>query len=693
MKLGNYITGKWIEGDGDGEQLYNAVNGEIIATATTKGLDFASILDYGRKTGSPALRKMTFQERGRMLKALALHLLQHKEKFYQLSYKTGATRADSWVDIEGGIGNLFSNASLRRKLPDEIFALDGENIGLSKGGTFAAQHILLPKEGVAIHINAFNFPVWGMLEKIAVNLLAGVAAVVKPASITSFLTEAVVREIIASKILPEGALQLICGSAGNLLDHVTSQDVISFTGSASTGLMLKSNPNILRENVPFNLEADSLNCIVLGEDVTPEMPEWDIFIKEVRKEMTSKCGQKCTAIRRIFVPENKMEDVWKAISKSLAQTTIGNPENEKVRMGALAGQSQKKEVLEQVQKLLASSQILYGSLDSVELIDADNKKGAFMSPLLLKNEKPFASDEVHKVEAFGPVSTIMPYKNRDESIALSKLGKGSLCSSLVTTNEQIARNFVLGSGTFHGRILVLNRDCAKESTGHGSPLPMLIHGGPGRAGGGEEMGGLRGIKHYMQRVAVQGSPSMLTAITSVYQPGAKGKTDTVHPFKKYFEELQIGDQLITEKRKITSEDIDKFAELSGDHFYAHIKTNDFTDTMFDEQVAHGYFIMSVAAGLFVDSYEKNPVLLNYGIDELRFTKPVYSGTEIYVRFTCKEKISQELKEVTPETAHVKGIDIPKGIVKWYVEILDETEEPLIGVSTILTMVRKKSQLF
>lgn len=689
MKLGNYITGKWIEGDGDGQQLYNAVNGEIIATATTKGLDFASILDYGRKTGSPALRKMTFQERGRRLKALALHLLEHKEKFYQLSYKTGATRADSWVDIEGGIGNLFSNASLRRKLPDEIFALDGENIGLSKGGTFAAQHILLPKEGVAIHINAFNFPVWGMLEKIAVNLLAGVAAVVKPASITSFLTEAVVREIIASEILPEGALQLICGSAGNLLDHVISQDVITFTGSASTGLMLKSNRNILRENVPFNLEADSLNCIVLGEDVTPEMPEWDIFIKEVRKEMTSKCGQKCTAIRRIFVPENKMEDVWKAISKSLAQTTIGNPENEKVRMGALAGQSQKKEVLEQVQKLLASSQILYGSLDSVELIDADEKKGAFVSPLLLKNEAPFASDEVHNVEVFGPVSTIMPYKNMEESISLSKLGKGSLCSSLVTTNEQIARNFVLGSGTFHGRILVLNRDCAKESTGHGSPLPMLIHGGPGRAGGGEEMGGLRGIKHYMQRVAVQGSPSMLTAITNVYQPGAKGKSDLIHPFKKYFEELEIGDQLITEKRKITSEDIDKFAELSGDHFYAHLKTNDFADTMFDEQVAHGYFIMSVAAGLFVDSYEKNPVLLNYGIDELRFTKPVYSGTEIYVRFTCKEKISQELKEVTPETAHVKGIDIPKGIVKWYVEILDETEEPLIGVATILTMVKKK----
>ena len=690
MKLGNYITGKWIEGDGEGQELYNAVNGEVIATATTKGLNFAAILDYGRKTGSPALRKMTFQERGRMLKALALHLLEHKEKFYRLSYKTGATRADSWVDIEGGIGNLFSNASLRRKLPDEIFALDGENIGLSKGGTFAAQHILLPKEGVVIHINAFNFPVWGMLEKIAVNLLSGVAAIVKPASITSYLTEAVVREIIASKILPEGALQLICGSAGDILDHVTSQDVITFTGSASTGLMLKSNPNILRENVPFNLEADSLNCIVLGDDVTPEMPEWEIFIKEVRKEMTSKCGQKCTAIRRIFVPENKIEDVWKAISKSLAQTTIGNPENEKVRMGSLAGQSQKQEVLEQVQKLLASSTILYGSLDSVELIDADYKKGAFMSPILLKNEHPFNADEVHNVEAFGPVSTIMPYKTIDEAIALAKLGKGSLCSTVVTADKQFSRNFVLGAGNYHGRILVLDRDCSKESTGHGSPLPMLTHGGPGRAGGGEEMGGLRGIKHYMQRVAVQGSPSMLTAITNVYQPGAKGKTETIHPFKKYFEELEIGDQLITEKRKITSEDIDKFADLSGDHFYAHIKTNDFSDTMFDEQVAHGYFILSAAAGLFVDSYEKNPVLLNYGIDELRFTKPVYPGTEIFIRFTCKEKISQEMKEIIPETAHVKGIDIPKGIVKWYVEILDETEEPLVGIATILTMVAKRS---
>ena len=688
MKLQNYVLGNWMEGDGDGQPLYNAVNGQIIANTTTKGLDFASILDYGRQKGSTALRKMTFQERGRMLKALALYLLEKKEIFYPISYKTGATRADSWIDIEGGIGNLFSNASLRRKLPDEIFALDGENIGLSKGGTFAAQHILLPKEGVALHINAFNFPVWGMLEKIAVNLLAGMAAVVKPATITSYLTEAVVREIISSQILPEGALQLICGSAGDIINHTGAQDVITFTGSASTGLMLKSNPHVLKENVPFNLEADSLNCIVLGEDIDENMPEWNIFIKEVHKEMTSKAGQKCTAIRRIFVPENKMEAVWKSLSTSLSQTKIGNPENEKVRMGALAGLSQKKEVLAQVQKLLASSQIIYGSLDSVELVDAEATKGAFISPLLLKNETPFSSEEVHNTEAFGPVSTIMPYKTLEEAIELAKLGKGSLCSSLVTINEQIAKNFILGSGTYHGRILVLNRDCSKESTGHGSPLPLLTHGGPGRAGGGEEMGGLRGIKHYMQRVALQSSPTMLTAVTNVYQPGATGNMDAIHPFKKYFDELEVGDQFITKKRTITSEDIDRFADLSGDHFYAHLNDTDFSDTMFDRQVAHGYFIISAAAGLFVDSYKKNPVLLNYGIEELRFTKPVYPGMSIYVKLTCKEKIEQELKEITPETKNTKGIDIPKGIVKWYVEILDDTDE-ISGVGTILTMVRKK----
>lgn len=691
VKLGNYIQGKWIEGDGDGQVLYNAITGDPIASATSKGLDFEGILQYARMKGNSALRKMTFQQRGRMLRALALHLLEHKEKFYTISAQTGATRIDSWIDIEGGIGNLFSNASLRRKLPDESFCLDGDPIALSKQNTFMGHHILVPKEGVAIHINAYNFPVWGMLEKIAVNLLAGIPAVVKPATVTSYLTEAVVKEIIASGILPEGALQLICGSAGDMLNHVNSQDVVTFTGSASTGLMLKSHPKILAESVPFNMEADSLNCIVLGEDVAPGKPEWDIFIKEVKKEMTVKAGQKCTAIRRIFVPENKMEDVWKGITKELEKTVIGNPVNEKVRMGALAGKGQQEEVRSQVQKLLASSEIVYGSLDSVSVVDADAKKGAFMSPLLLVNHTPFTSEEPHNVEAFGPVSTIMPYKNTDEAIELSKKGKGSLCSSIVTNDPSQAREYVIGAASYHGRILVLNNECAKESTGHGSPLPLLVHGGPGRAGGGEEMGGLRGVRHYLQRTAIQGSPTMITAISNVYQPNARGNTGGIHPFKKYFEELKIGDQLVTEKRLVTSEDINRFADLSGDHFYAHLTNTDFTGTMFEEQVAHGYFIMSAAAGLFVDSYDKNPVLLNYGIDELRFTKPVYAGTSIYIRFTCKEKTAQELKENNPDIPITRGADIPKGIVKWLVEMFDDTDET-VGVATILTMVQMKNKI-
>ncbi len=689
-KLENYISGRWVTGDGDGQLLYNAVTGEAIASASTKGLDFASILTYARTTGNPALRKMTFHERGNMLKALALHLRKHLPKFYSVSYQTGATKADSWVDIEGGIGNLFANASLRRKFPDEVFCIDGESHNFGKNNTFMGTHILVPKEGVAVHINAFNFPVWGMLEKIAVNLLAGMPAVVKPATVTSYLTEAVVKEIIASKILPEGALQLVCGSAGDMLNYVTSQDVVTFTGSASTGLLLKSNENILRENVPFNMEADSLNCIVLGTDVEPGMPEWDIFVKEVRKEMTLKAGQRCTGIRRIFAPENKIEELWKAISSSLSQTVIGNPLNEKVRMGSLAGETQRKEVKEQVQKLLASSQIIYGLLDSVDLVDADAIKGAFMSPLLLMNDQPFTSKEVHEVEAFGPVSTIMPYKTTDEAIVLSKMGKGSLVTTIVTADYKTARTYVIGAATHHGRILVLNNECAKENTGHGSPLPLLVHGGPGRAGGGEEMGGIRGVKHYLQRTALQGSPTTITEITNVYQPHAKGKDPGKHPFQKYFEELQVGDQLITEKRLITSEDIDAFADLSGDHFYAHIKTTDFTGTMFERQVAHGYFIMSIAAGLFVDDYEINPVLLNYGIDELRFTKPVYPGAEIHIRFTCKEKLPNDKRIVEKPEDFKRGDDIDKGIVKWLVEMIDETDE-VTGVATILTMVKKKKQ--
>jgi oxepin-CoA hydrolase/3-oxo-5,6-dehydrosuberyl-CoA semialdehyde dehydrogenase len=680
QKLQNYILGKWVSGEGEGQPLYDAVTGEIIAFATTKGIDFNSVLEYGRLKGNASLRNMTFHERGRMLKALANHLMQKKDAFYQVSFHTGATKSDSWIDIEGGIGNLFSNASLRRKFPDLPYCTDGDPVGLSKGGSFMGHHLLVPKEGVAVHINAYNFPIWGMLEKCAVNWLAGVPAVVKPASITSYLTEAVVREIIASGILPEGALQLLCGGAGDLLDHVNMQDVVTFTGSKSTGLMLRSNKNILEQSVPFNMEADSLNCIVLGKDVRPGDPEFDLFIKEIRKEITVKAGQKCTAIRRIFVPEHLLQETYKAIGTSLSQTIIGNPHNDKVRMGALAGTGQRDEVKTNIRKLLASSQIVYGSLDSVEVLDADFNKGAFLSPVLLMNEHPFQDPLVHELECFGPVSTLMPYKDLPQVITLAKKGLGSLCCSIVSTNYNEVTEFVTGAATHHGRILVLNREDAKESTGHGSPLPMLVHGGPGRAGGGEEMGGVRGVKHYMQRVAIQGSPSAITAITKVYQPNAKGNTDVKHPFRKYFEELQVGDQLLTEKRKITSEDIDAFADLSGDHFYAHKKDTDFSGTMFDRQVAHGYYILSAAAGLFVDGSARGPVLLNYGIDELRFTKPVYPGAEIQIRFTCKEKLPQDQKDEN---------DIPKGIVKWLVEILDETGEHA-GIGTILTMVARKS---
>ncbi|HEY4286878.1 MAG TPA: phenylacetic acid degradation bifunctional protein PaaZ [Puia sp.] len=678
-KLGNYVTGSWITGDGEGQPLYNAFNGDVITHASTKGLDFAAILDYARKTGNPTLRHMTFPERGRMLRALALHLREHLEKFYTISFLTGATRADSWIDLEGGIGNLFSYASLRRKFPDEPFCLDGEGLNLGKAGTFMGQHLLVPKEGVAIHINAFNFPVWGMLEKIAVNLLAGIPAVVKPASVTSFLTEAVVREIVNSGILPPGALQLICGSAGDILDHVTYHDVVTFTGSTTTGQQLKAHPRILSENTPFNMEADSLNCLVLGEDVQPGQPEWDLFIKELRREMTVKAGQKCTAVRRIFVPENKMEDTWKALTKALESIPIGNPGNEKVRMGALAGLSQREEVRTQVRRLLASSQLLYGSLDSVAVIDADATKGAFLSPLLLLNETPFTSEEPHEIEAFGPVSTLMPYKGAEEAIALSKKGKGSLCSSIVTADPNIARSYVLGAATHHGRILIINEECAKENTGHGSPLPLLVHGGPGRAGGGEEMGGIRGIKHYMQRVAVQGSPSMLTNLTNTYQPHARQKIEEKHPFRKYFEELQIGDTVVTHKRTITEADISNFANLSWDHFYAHTDHTSLDGTLFEKPVAHGYLILSAAAGLFVDA-GKGPVMLNYGLEECRFLKPVYAGTTIGVKLTCKEKIAQEKKSDT---------DVPRGIVKWYVDVYDNTGES-VAIATILTMVQKRS---
>lgn len=686
-KLNNYALGQWIPSTDNGEVLYNAINGEALYLADSVDVDFAAAMEYGRTIGSKALRKMTFHERGRMLKALAIYLQERKETYYQISAYTGATRADSWVDIEGGFGNLFTNASLRRNLPDETFYVDGDAANLSKNGTFIGHHIMVPRRGVAIHINAYNFPVWGMLEKIAVNLMAGVAAIVKPAQVTSFLTEAVVEDIIKSGILPEGALQLLVGSARGILDHVKNGDIVTFTGSATTGQMLKATPKLISEAVPFNMEADSLNASILGLDVTPDMPEFDLYIKEVVREMTTKAGQKCTAVRRMIVPHHIIEPVFEAITKRLETTVIGDPSVAGVRMGSLAGLQQRKDVLAKIELLSQTHEIIFGNPNQFDVVGADKDKGAFLPPVLFYNDDPFRKLGSHEIEAFGPVSTIMPYKTIDEAVALAELGKGSLVSSFVTYDDQLAKEYTIEAATSHGRILILNRDCAKESTGHGSPMPLMVHGGPGRAGGGEEMGGLRGILHYMQRTAIQGSPTTITAITNVYQQGAKGNIIPIHPFRKHYEELSVGDQLLTEQRLITSEDIDKFAALSGDNFYAHKVETDFSGTMFDEQVAHGYFIMSVAAGLFVDSYELNPVLLNYGIDDLRFTKPVYAGAKIQIRFTCKQKLPND---TTPDPEQPRSL-IKRGIVKWLVEMLDDSDEPLVGVATILTMVKTLEQ--
>ena len=678
QKLQNFALGQWVSGSGTGTELFDAVNGELVTVADSTGLDFGAMLNYGRETGGPALRKMTFQERGRMLKALALYLTERKAAYYAVSVKTGATKIDSWIDIDGGIGNLFAYASLRKQFPDSSFYVDGELAKLSKEGTFIGHHIMVPKEGVALHINAFNFPVWGMLEKIAVNLLAGVPAVVKPATLTSYVTEVVVRDIHASGILPEGALQLICGSANGIFDHLEMQDVVTFTGSASTGKMLKSHPRLVDQAIPFTMEADSLNAAILGLDAAPGTEEFDLFVKEVRKEITVKCGQKCTAVRRILVPEKYLSDVQEALVKALGQTAIGDPRNEKVRMGSLAGKAQREDVLAALNELKKESEVVFGN-DALNLIEAEDSKGAFMSPTLLVNDKPFEKLSSHNIEAFGPISTLMPYSTTEEAVALSKLGKGSLVCSITTNDTNIARDFVLNAATHHGRILVLNRTSAKESTGHGSPMPMLVHGGPGRAGGGEEMGGKRGVMHYLQRTAIQGSPTMLTAITGVYQQGGEQAEAQPHLFRQHFEDLVVGDTVFTHKHTVSEADIVNFANVSGDNFYAHMDATSLEGTIFERRVAHGYFVLSKAAGLFVDP-KKGPVLLNYGIDEARFTKPVYPGMTIAVRFTVKEKIAQEKRSED---------DIPKGIVKFLVDVYDETGET-VALATILTMVKKRN---
>ena len=635
--LQSYAVGEWFTSAEEGMTLTNAITGDAVAQISSSGLDFSDMVSHARNVGSPNLAQYTFHERALMLKKLGGYLMERKEIFYEMSKATGSTRSDSWVDIEGGIGTLFSVSSKARiGMPNSQVYIDGDTERLSRNGTFIGQHIYTPLQGVAVQINAFNFPCWGMLEKLAPAIVAGVPSIVKPGSQTAFLTELMVRHIIESNILPAGALQLVCGSTGDLLDHMTYEDVVGFTGSASTGLMLKQHPVIARENTRFVMEADSLNCSILGTDVEPGSAEFDLYIKEVAREMTGKSGQKCTAIRRAIVPENRINEVAEALCARLAKITVGNPDNETVRMGALAGLSQRDDVRSAVAKLQEQSELVYGDVNSVDVIDASNDTGAFISPILLLS-RDAQNTAAHDIEAFGPVSTLIPYTDAEQAITLAARGKGSLVGSIVTNSPDFARDVTLGAAPHHGRILVLNEACAKESTGHGSPLPQLIHGGPGRAGGGEEQGGVRGIKHFMQRTALQGSPDMLSTITATYMQGAERNTDTIHPFKKNFEEIEIGDTVVSQKREISLELIEEFAALSGDVFYAHMdeeaaKRNPF----FDGRVAHGYLLISAAAGLFVWPGE-GPVLANTGLENLSFQKPVYPGDTIQVQFTCKQK--------------------------------------------------------
>src|SRR5689334_10583438 len=679
-RIQSYALGEWVDGAGTGTTLYDAVTGEEIGIASSEGLDFAAMLDFGRRTGGPALRRRTFHERARMLKALALQLTERKEDFYRVSRFTGATRGDSWIDIDGGIGTLFAYASRgRREFPDETYFVDGGPEALSKGGTFIGRHICVPLEGVAVQINAFNFPVWGMLEKLATSFLAGMPSIVKPATVTCYLTEVIARAIVESNILPRGSFQLVCGSAGDLLDHLTSQDTLAFTGSAATARQLRSSPAILEHNVRFNQEADSLNFSMLGPDAAPGSEEFDLFVKEVAKEMTVKAGQKCTAIRRTLVPATLVDDVAKALGKRLAGVKVGNPSIEGVRMGPLAGRSQRREVATNTERLRRATELLYGGTDSLDVVGADPEKGAFFPATLLYTGAPFEHSEPHDIEAFGPVNTVMPYDTLDEAIELAKLGKGSLVGSLFTARDDVARQVALGTAAYHGRLMIVNRHSARESTGHGSPLPHLVHGGPGRAGGGEEMGGVRGVLHYMQRTALQGSPTTLMHVTSEFTPGAERTFDRVHPFRKYFDELNVGDALVTPRRTVTEADIVNFAGISGDFFYAHMDDIAARDSIFERRVAHGYFVLSAAAGLFVDA-APGPVMANYGLESLRFVKPVYPGDTIQATLTVKQKTAKEKREG----------QVPQGVVAWDVEVRNQNAEP-VAVYTILTLVRRKDE--
>ncbi|WHP33338.1 phenylacetic acid degradation bifunctional protein PaaZ [Trabulsiella odontotermitis] len=675
QQLTSYLSGTWQTGRGRARAIHHAITGDALWEVSSEGLDMAQARRFAIEHGGKALQAMTFIERAAMLKAIARHLLEQKETFYALSAQTGATRADSWVDIEGGIGTLFTYAGLgSRELPDDTLWPEDELIPLSKAGGFAARHVLTSKIGVAVHINAFNFPCWGMLEKLAPTWLAGMPAIIKPATATAQVTQAIVKAIVDSGLVPDGAISLICGSAGDLLDHLDTQDVVTFTGSASTGQMLRVHPTIVANSIPFTMEADSLNCCVLGDDVTPEQPEFALFIREVVREMTAKAGQKCTAIRRIIVPQAQVQAVSDALIARLEKVTVGDPAQEGVKMGALVNAEQRQDVQERVNALVAAGcEIRLGG--KADLSTA----GAFFPPTLLWCPQPDETPAVHATEAFGPVATLMPYRDREHSLALARAGQGSLAGTLVTADGELARAFILGAARAHGRIQVLNEESSKESTGHGSPLPQLVHGGPGRAGGGEELGGLRAVKHYMQRTAIQGSPTMLAAISKQWVRGAQVVEDRIHPFRKYFEELQPGDSLLTPRRTMTEADIVNFACLSGDHFYAHMDKIAAAESLFGERVVHGYFVISAAAGLFVDD-GVGPVIANYGMENLRFIEPVKPGDTIQVRLTCKRKTVKRQK-----TAEER----PTGVVEWAVEIFNQHQQT-VALYSILTLVARQT---
>ncbi len=672
MKLQNYASGAWLEGSDDGRELTSAVDGRPIASISSNGIDFAAMLDHARNTGGPNLRKYTFHERALMLKELAKFLTEHKKEFYALSTETGATRSDSWIDIDGGIATLFVFSSKgRREMPNDYVYLDGPPEALSKNGTFVGQHIYTPRLGAAVHINAFNFPCWGMLEKLAPSIIAGVPAIVKPASSTAYLTELVVRRMMESEILPAGSVQLICGGVGDLFDHLDCQDSVAFTGSKATAELLQQHPRVISESVRFTAETDSLNASILGPDATPDTPEFDLFIKEVTREMTSKAGQKCTAIRRIIAPESMIADLVRSLSTALGEIRVGNPASKEVDMGALASLGQRDEVRDRVAELSNDAEVVFGNHDDFDVVDANIQKGAFFMPTLLHCERPLSSAAVHSVEAFGPVSTVLPYENLDEAIELARLGEGSLVGSVITNDDSIARKLILGVAPYHGRMLVINRHCAGESTGHGSPLPHLVHGGPGRAGGGEELGGVRAVLHYMQRTALQGSPETLSRIGNRWIRGANETDSGVHPFRKTFEQLKIGYTVHTDARHIGKEDIEHFADFTGDNFYAHMSEElAQKNPFFDGRAAHGYLIVSFAAGLFVDP-EFGPVLANYGVDDLRFAQPVYVGDSLKVRFTCKQKTLRE--------------GAGYGEVRWDTEVTNQKDE-LVASYDVLTMV-------